>query len=86
MPGIKVFGVEADVAASALASRRAGKFVKIDSQETIADGIAVKQVGELTLPIIEQYVDDIVSVSEEEIAGAVSDTSAPTPTSRYGMS
>ncbi|HST08234.1 MAG TPA: threonine/serine dehydratase, partial [Gemmatimonadaceae bacterium] len=58
-PSIKVFGVEADVAASALASRRAGKVVKIESQETIADGIAVKQIGELTFPIIQRYVDEI---------------------------
>ena len=70
-PELRIFGVEAAVAASALASRRAGKVVKIESQETIADGIAVKQIGELTYPIIERYVDDIVSVSEEEIAGAV---------------
>jgi len=70
-PDIRIFGVEADVAASALASRRAGKVVKIESRETIADGIAVKQIGELTFPIIERYVDEIVSVSEEEIAHAV---------------
>ena len=70
-PDIKIFGVEADVAASALASRRAGKVVKIESEETIADGIAVKQIGELTFPIIERFVDEIVSVSEEQIAGAV---------------
>jgi threonine dehydratase len=70
-PQLKIFGVEADVAASALASRRAGRVVKIESEETIADGIAVKQIGELTFPIIERYVDEIVSVSEEEIAGAV---------------
>lgn len=70
-PDLRIFGVEADVAASALASRRAGKVVKIESRETIADGIAVKQIGELTFPIIERYVDEIVSVSEEEIAHAV---------------
>ncbi|HJP86082.1 MAG TPA: pyridoxal-phosphate dependent enzyme, partial [Gemmatimonadaceae bacterium] len=70
-PDFKIFGVEADVAASALASRRAGRVVRIESQETIADGIAVKQIGELTFPIIERYVDEIVSVSEGEIAGAV---------------
>lgn len=70
-PSVKIFGVEAEVAASAIASRRAGKVVKIESEETIADGIAVKQIGELTFPIIERYVDEIVSVSEEEIAGAI---------------
>ncbi len=70
-PEIRIFGVEAAVAASALASRHAGKVVKIETAGTIADGIAVKQVGDRTFPIIERYVDDIVSVSEEEIAGAV---------------
>ncbi len=70
-PDIRIFGVEAAVAASALASRQAGEIVKIETSETIADGIAVKRVGELTFPIIERYVDDIVAVSEEEIAHAV---------------
>lgn len=70
-PDIRIFGVEAAVAASALASRKAGEIVKIETSETIADGIAVKRVGERTFPIIERYVDDIVAVSEEEIAHAV---------------
>ena len=70
-PGIRIFGVEAGVAASALASRRAGRIVKIETSETIADGIAVKQVGQHTFPVIERYIDDIVSVNEEEIAAAV---------------
>ncbi|MCC6780347.1 MAG: pyridoxal-phosphate dependent enzyme, partial [Hyphomicrobiales bacterium] len=70
-PDVRIFGVEAAVAASALASRQAGEVVKIETSETIADGIAVKRVGELTFPIIERYVDDIVAVSEEEIARAV---------------
>ncbi len=70
-PDIRIFGVEAAVAASAMASRQAGKPVKIETSETIADGIAVKRVGDRTFPIIERYVDDIVSVSETEIASAV---------------
>jgi threonine dehydratase len=70
-PDIRIFGVEAAVAASALASRQAGQIVKIETSETIADGIAVKRVGELTFPIIERYVDDIVAVGEEDIAHAV---------------
>jgi threonine dehydratase len=69
-PDIRIFGVEAAVAASALASRQAGQIVKIETSETIADGIAVKRVGELTFPIIERYVDDIVAVGEEDIAHA----------------
>jgi threonine dehydratase len=70
-PEVRVFGVEAAAAASALASRRAGRVVKIESTETIADGIAVKQVGERTFPLIERYVDDIVAVDEVGIAGAM---------------
>jgi threonine dehydratase len=70
-PGIKVFGVEASAAASALASRRAGRIVHIETSETIADGIAVKRIGERTFPLLEHYVDDIVAVDETQIAGAV---------------
>lgn len=70
-PDVRIFGVEAAAAASALASRRAGHIVHIETTETIADGIAVKRVGDRTFPIIERYVDDIVSVVEEEIAESV---------------
>jgi threonine dehydratase len=70
-PGVRIFGVEAAAAASALASRRAGHVVAEETTETIADGIAVKRVGDLTFPLIERYVDDIVTVDEEQIAGAV---------------
>ncbi|HSQ30738.1 MAG TPA: threonine ammonia-lyase [Gemmatimonadaceae bacterium] len=70
-PEIRIIGVEAVAAASALASRRAGHIARIETSDTIADGIAVKRVGELTFPIIERFVDDIVAVSEEEIAHAV---------------
>jgi threonine dehydratase len=64
-------GVEAEAAASALASRQAGRVVHIETSETIADGIATKSVGELTFPMLEKYVDDIVTVTEAQIAGAV---------------
>ncbi len=70
-PRVRVIGVEAEAAASALASRRAGHVVHIETSETIADGIATKRVGERTFPMIERLVDDIVTVSEEEIALAV---------------
>jgi len=70
-PGVRIIGVEAEVAASALASRQAGTIVRIETSETIADGIATKQVGEQTFPLIEQLVDDIVTVTEEETASAV---------------
>jgi threonine dehydratase len=70
-PSVKIFGVEATAAPSALASRRAGHIVKLESADTLADGIAVKRVGERTFPLIERYVDDIVSVDEDEIATAI---------------
>lgn len=70
-PSVKIFGVEAAAAPSALASRRAGHIVKLESADTLADGIAVKRVGDRTFPLIERYVDDIVSVDEDEIATAI---------------
>ena len=70
-PAVRIYGVEATAAPSALASRRAGHLVKLESADTIADGIAVKRVGDRTFPLIERYVDDIVSVDEDEIAAAV---------------
>src|SRR5690606_14355727 len=52
-PDIRVIGVEAEAAASALLSREAHTLVHIESAETIADGIAVKRIGERTYPLIE---------------------------------
>jgi threonine dehydratase len=70
-PDVRIIGVEAEVAASALASRNAGHVVRIETSETIADGIATKQIGERTWPLIERLVDSIVTVTEEETAAAV---------------
>jgi threonine dehydratase len=70
-PKVQVFGVEAAAAASARASRDAGRIVPIETSDTIADGIAVKRVGERTFPLIERYVDDIVAVDELQIASAI---------------
>jgi threonine dehydratase len=70
-PHVRIIGVEADAAPSARASRDAGEIVKITSSRTLADGIATKRVGEHTFPVIEALVDDLVTVSEEEIASAV---------------
>jgi threonine dehydratase len=70
-PDVRIVGVEADVAASALASRHARRVIRIETSETIADGIATKQIGERTFPIIEKLVDEIVTVTEEETAAAV---------------
>lgn len=68
---VRVVGVEAEAAPGALASREAGEVVKIESADTIADGIATKRIGDVTFPLIEEYVDELVAVSEEEIAQAI---------------
>jgi threonine dehydratase len=70
-PEARIIGVEAEAAASAQASRRAGTIVKIAASRTLADGIATKRVGDYTFPMIEALVDDIVTVGEEDIASAV---------------
>ena len=67
-PKIKVIGVNAAGAASMVASREANKVVSLPKVSTIADGIAVKTPGSLTFDIIQKYVDDIVSVTDTEIA------------------
>ncbi|OCL27019.1 threonine ammonia-lyase [Orenia metallireducens] len=71
-PRIKVIGVEADKAASMKASLKAGKPIDLTEVNTIADGIAVKRPGKLTYEIISKYVDEIVTVDDEEIAYAIS--------------
>ena len=70
-PDIKIYGVQAAGAASMFESRKAGAPVMLDSAATFADGIAVKQPGENTFRIIEEYVDDIVTVTEDEIAASI---------------
>lgn len=70
-PHIRLIGVEAETLPAATRSREAGRLVTIPPGETIADGIAVRRIGDLAFPMIEKYVDDVVTVSEEEIASAV---------------
>lgn len=69
-PTIKIIGVEPEGAACALAGLRAGKPVELKEASTIADGAAVKLVGDLTLQYIKQYVDEIVTVSDYELMEA----------------
>jgi threonine dehydratase len=69
-PAIKIIGVEAENAASMLASHQKGEIVALHAASTIADGIAVKRPGDLTFDIIEKYVDELVTVSDTEIAHA----------------
>lgn len=70
-PSIQVIGVECASFASMQASLRAHEAVTVQGGRTIADGIAVKRPGELTLRHIERYVDEVVTVTEEEIANAI---------------
>lgn len=70
-PEVRVVGVEVEVAPAARLSRNAGRIVEAEAGETLADGIAVKRLGERTFPIIEALVEDIVLVSEEDIARAI---------------
>ena len=70
-PSIKVYGVQAERAPAMAESRAAGHVVTLDSVSTFADGIAVKHPGDNTFAIIKDYVDDIVTVSEDEIATAI---------------
>jgi threonine dehydratase len=70
-PKIKVVGVETTALPSMKRALEAGAPVTLPSGKTIADGIAVKRVGEHTLEIVKRYVDDIGLVDEEEIAEAI---------------
>jgi threonine dehydratase len=70
-PTIRIIGVEAEQAASAVLSRQTGRAMELAAIKTIADGIAVKRVGDLTFGLMQQYVDDLVTVSDEDIAAAI---------------
>ncbi|QRK13185.1 threonine ammonia-lyase [Archangium violaceum] len=70
-PRIKIIGVQAAAIASMKASVDAGKLVELPAGTTIADGIAVKRPGDYTFEMIRRYVDDIVTVDDEEIANAI---------------
>ncbi len=70
-PQIKVYGVQATGAPSMKKSVDDEEIVKLDSVATIADGIAVKQPGDLTYEICKKYVDDIVTVNDDEISTAI---------------
>ena len=70
-PSVKVYGVQASGAPSMEKSFKEHKICKLDSVHTIADGIAVKEPGDLTFDIISKYVDDIVTVTDDEISAAI---------------
>lgn len=70
-PDIKVFGVQAAGAPSMAKSMEKAERIHLDSVSTIADGIAVKEPGDLTYELCQKYVDEIVTVSDDEIAAAI---------------
>jgi threonine dehydratase len=70
-PNVKIFGVQPSRLPSMKAAVAEGKPVTLRAASTIADGIAVRRAGERTLPLVQKYVDDIVTVEEEEIANAI---------------
>jgi threonine dehydratase len=71
-PKIRVIGVEPEKANDAYLSKRRGSLVPIHPPETVADGLRALQPGDMTFPVIQKYVDDIVLVSEDEIKKAFS--------------
>ena len=70
-PRVKIIGVQATGAPSMVRSREEGRIVSLPSASTIADGIAVKTPGDLTFDICNKYVDEIVTVDDDEIASAI---------------
>jgi threonine dehydratase len=70
-PKIRVIGVQTEKLPSMLRAREVGAAVTLKAGATIADGIAVCRAGDLTLPLVSRYVDEIVTVDDEEIANAI---------------
>ena len=70
-PKIKVYGVQAAGAPSMFNSIHDNKIERLESVATLADGIAVKEPGKNTFELCKKYVDEIVTVSEDEISGAI---------------
>ncbi len=70
-PDVKVYGVQAAGAPSMVSSLREKEIVHLPSVSTIADGIAVKTPGENTFALTSQYVDEVVTVTDDEIAAAI---------------
>lgn len=70
-PSCKVYGVQAKGASAMVDAFHAGKWGASDTAVTFADGIAVKNPGDLTFKMAQKYVDDMVTVSDDEIAAAI---------------
>ncbi|MDX2267088.1 MAG: threonine/serine dehydratase [Bryobacter sp.] len=70
-PAIRIFGVEPQLANDYYLSLRAGQKVRVDASETMADGLRTPEPGDITFPIIQRLVEDVLLVSEEEIKAAM---------------
>ncbi|WP_188943076.1 threonine ammonia-lyase [Virgibacillus salexigens] len=68
---LRIIGVQASGAAAMHSSYHTGRSQNLKSVDTIAEGIAVKKPGKRTLPLIKEYVDEMVTVSDEEIASSI---------------
>ncbi|CAH0532208.1 L-threonine dehydratase biosynthetic IlvA [Vibrio stylophorae] len=73
MPEIKIIGVEAEDSACLKAALDAGEPVVLDQVGMFADGVAVKRIGEETFRLCQQYLDDVITVTSDEICAAVKD-------------
>src|SRR5581483_2238075 len=70
-PAVRVIGVEAEVLPAMRRALDAGRPVTLPAAATLADGIAVRRVAERTLALVRRYVDEVVTVGEEELAQAI---------------
>jgi threonine dehydratase len=70
-PTARVIGVQVDTCAPFPRSLEGAEPVTVDARSTIADGIAIKRPGEITLPLVQRWVDEMVLVSEDDIADAM---------------
>jgi threonine dehydratase len=70
-PSVRIIGVQTSRLPSMLRAVESFGPVTVDAATTIADGIAVRRAGNLTYPVVERYVDEIVTVDEDEIASAI---------------
>jgi threonine dehydratase len=70
-PQVNIIGVQSAACPAAYESYQKGKITRVESEPSIADGINVKQVGELNFHIIRNFVDDMVLVGEDHIAAAI---------------
>jgi threonine dehydratase len=70
-PNIKIYGVQSSGAPSMFHSIHSGKIERLSEVSTIADGIAVKEPGVNTFELCNKYVDDIVTVTDDEVSSAI---------------